>query len=63
MAVFANMFCITNGCKNKTDMKVAATNMKIKIHQMFPKRRIPGVGVTIAYHGKSQRNGHELAFE
>ena len=44
-------------------MKVAATNMKIKIHQMFSERRIPGVGVTIAYHGKSQRNGHELAFE
>ena len=33
--------------KNKVNMKVAASNINIKIHQLFSKQRILGVCVTI----------------
>ena len=35
MAVSANMFHITIGYNNKTNVKVAASNINIKIHQLF----------------------------
>ena len=47
MATSANMFYIAIDYKSKTYMKVAASNINIKIHQLFPKQRILGVGVTI----------------
>ena len=36
------------GYKNKTNMKVAVSNVNIKIHQLFSKQRILEVCVTIA---------------
>ena len=48
MAISASMFYIAIDNKNKTNMKVAASNIKIKIHQLFSKQRILGVRVTIA---------------
>ena len=47
MATSANMFYITIGYKNKAKMKVAASNVNIKIHQLFSEQRILGVRVTI----------------
>ena len=35
IAASTYMFYITIGYKNKANMKVAASNMNIKIHQMF----------------------------
>ena len=35
MAASANMFYIEIGYKNKTNMKVTASNMKIKMHQLL----------------------------
>ena len=48
MAASASMFYIAIYCKNKTNMKVAASNINIKIHQLFFKQWILGVRVTIA---------------
>ena len=47
MAASANMFCVAVDYKNKTNMKVAASNINIKIHQQFSKRQILGVRVAI----------------
>ena len=47
MAASANMFYIAIGYKNKANMKVAASNINIKIHQMFSEQRILGVFMTI----------------
>ena len=44
----ASMFYITIDYENKPNMKVAASNVNIKIHQLFSKQRILGVRVTIA---------------
>ena len=38
MAASSNMFQIAIYNKNKTNMKVAASNINIKIHQLFPKQ-------------------------
>ena len=46
MAASANMFYIAIGCKNKANMKVAASNINIKIRQMFSEQRILGVCMT-----------------
>ena len=43
----ASMFYITIDYENKPNMKVAASNVNIKIHQLFFKKRIFGVRVTI----------------
>ena len=43
MAVSASSFYIQIVCKNKTNMKVAAWNINIKMHQQFSKQRILGV--------------------
>ena len=47
MVASANMFYIAIGYKNKTNMKVAASNINIKIRQMFFEQRILGVCMTI----------------
>ena len=47
MAASASMFYIAIDYKNKPKMKVAASNINIKIHQSFSKQRILGVRVTI----------------
>ena len=47
MAASANMFYIAIDYKSKTYMKVAASNINIKIHELFPKQRVLGVRVTI----------------
>ena len=48
MAASASMFYIAIDYENELNMKVAASNVNIKIHQLFFKKRILGVRVTIA---------------
>ena len=48
MAASANMFYFAIHYENELNMKVAASNAKIKIHQLFFKQRIFGVRLTIA---------------
>ena len=47
MMAASAMFYIAIGYKNKANMKVAASNINIKIHQMFSEQRILGVFMTI----------------
>ena len=47
MAASANILDIAIDCKNKTYMKVAASNINIKIHQLFSKQRVLGVHMII----------------
>ena len=56
MAASANMFYFAIHYENELDMKVVASNLNIKIHQLFFKQQIFGVRVTIA-----QRNLRGLA--
>ena len=44
----SRMFYIATDFKNEPNMKVAASNVNIKINQLFFKQRILGVRVTIA---------------
>ena len=46
MAASANMFYIAIGYENKANVKVAASNINIKIRQMFSEQRILGVCMT-----------------
>ena len=48
MAASTGMFYIAIDYENELNMKVAASNVNIKIHQLFFKKRILGVRVTIA---------------
>ena len=48
MAASASIIYIAIDFKNKRNMKVAASNINIKIHQLFSKQRIVGVRETIA---------------
>ena len=48
MSASANMFYFAIDYENEPSMKVAASNVNIKIHQLFFKQRIFGVRVTIA---------------
>ena len=48
MTASANMFYIAIDYKNKTNMKLAASNLDINIHQLFTKQLIIDVRVTIA---------------
>ena len=48
MAASASMFYIAIDYENEPNMKVAASNVNIKIHQLFSKQRILAVRVTIA---------------
>ena len=47
-AASANMFYFATDYENEPNMKVAACNVNIKIHQLFFKKRILGVRMTIA---------------
>ena len=47
MAASASMYYIATDYKNEPNMKVAASNVNIKIHHMFSKQRILVVRVTI----------------
>ena len=44
----ADMFYFAIDYENERNMKVAASNVNIKIHNLFSKKRIFGVRVTIA---------------
>ena len=48
MAASASMFYIAIDYENELNMKVAASNVNIKIHQLFFKKWILGVRVTLA---------------
>ena len=48
IAASASMFYIAIDYENEPNMKVAASNVNIKIHQLFSKQRILGVRVTTA---------------
>ena len=48
MAAFANMFYFAIDYENEPNMKVAASNVNIKINHMFFKQQILGVRVTIS---------------
>ena len=48
MAASANMFHFATYYENKPNMKVAASNVNIKIHQLLFKQRVLNVCVTIA---------------
>ena len=48
IAASASMFYIAIDGKNKTIMKVTASNINIKIHQLFTKQRILSVRVISA---------------
>ena len=48
MSASANLFYFAIDYENKPSMKVVASNVNIKIHQLFFKQRIFGVRVTIA---------------
>ena len=47
-AASANMFYFAIDYEHEPNMEVAASNVNIKIHQLFFKKRILGVRVTIA---------------
>ena len=47
-AASANMFYFAIDYENETNMKVAASNVNIKIHHLFFKKWILGVRMTIA---------------
>ena len=55
MAASDNIFYIAIDYKNKSYVKVAASNINIKINQLFSKQRIFGARVTIAQR-KISRN-------
>ena len=48
MAASANMFYFAIDYENEPNMKVAASNVNIKMHQLFFEQWIFGVRVTIA---------------
>ena len=48
MATSAYMFFFTIDCENELNMKVAASNVNTKIHQLFIKQRVFGVRVPVA---------------
>ena len=55
MAASTNMFYFAIDYKNEPNMKVAASNINIKTHQLFFKHRILGTRVTIAQRKTSGR--------
>ena len=48
MAASASMFYIAINYENELNMKVAASNLNIKIHKLFSKQQILDVRETIA---------------
>ena len=55
MAASADIFYFATDYENEPNMKVAASNINIKIHQLFFKQRILGIRVTIAQWKTSRR--------
>ena len=53
MAASAGMFYIAIDYENEPNMKVAASNVNIKIYQLFSKQRILGVHVNSAIQRKT----------
>ena len=53
MAASANVFYFAVDYENEPNMKVAASNVNIKIHQLFFKQQILGVRVIIAQRESS----------
>ena len=47
MAAYVSMFYIAIGYKNKSNMKVADSNVNLKIHYLFSEQRIFGIYMTI----------------
>ena len=62
MAASVSMFYIAIDYENEPNMKVAASNINIKIHQLFSKQWILGVRM-ILHSGKRQGAWHKLALE
>ena len=62
MAASANMFYFAIDYESELNMKVAASNANIKIHQLFFKQRIL-VSAWPLHSGKPQGAWHELALE
>ena len=62
MAASASMFYIAINYENELNMKVAASSVNIKIHQLFSKQRILGVRETIAQQ-KTSGGLTQLALE
>ena len=53
MAASANMFYFAIDYENEPNMKVAASNVNIKMHQLLSKQWILGVRVTIVHRKTS----------
>ena len=53
MAASASMLYIALDYKNEANIKVAASNVNIKIHQLFSKQQILGVRVAVAHRKTS----------
>ena len=53
MAAAASVFYMASDYKNEPNMKVAATNINIKTHQLFSKQQILRVSVTTAQRKSS----------
>ena len=62
MAASASMFYIAIDYKNKPNMKVAASNININIHDCFLNSRFL-VSAWPLHSGKPQGTWHELALE
>ena len=62
MAASANMFYFAIDYENEPNMKVAASNVNIEIHQLFFNQQILGAYVTTA-QPKTSGAWHELALE
>ena len=63
MAASASMFYIAINYENELNMKVAASNANIKIHQLFSKQQILGVRETIGQRktlGGLRRTGSSI---
>ena len=54
MAASTNMFYFAIDYENELNMKTVASNVNIKIHQLFFKQQIFGVCVTIAQRKTSE---------
>ena len=58
MAASASLFYIAINYENELNMKLAASNANIKIHQLFSKQLILGVARPL-HNGKPQEAWHE----
>ena len=63
MAASASMFYIAIDYKNERNMKVAASNVNIKIHHFFFLNSVFLVSAWALHIGKPQGTWHKLALE